>query len=91
MSVRIKKRCRHEDKDEVIFYVRRRVGATGGARSRVHARPIAGARVGRCLLDDHIVDVHIGNLRKKLETDPAHPQYLETVRGVGYRFRRRRE
>jgi len=29
--------------------------------------------------------------RKKLEADLAHPQYLETVRGVGYRFRRRRE
>jgi two-component system, OmpR family, alkaline phosphatase synthesis response regulator PhoP len=36
--------------------------------------------------DDHVVDVHIGNLRKKLEDDPAHPRYVETVRGVGYRF-----
>jgi two-component system alkaline phosphatase synthesis response regulator PhoP len=41
--------------------------------------------------DDHVVDVHMGNLRKKLEADPAHPEYLETVRGVGYRFRRRQE
>ena len=46
---------------------------------------------GDAYYDDHVVDVHIGNLRKKLEADPAHPQYLETVRGVGYRFRRRRE
>ena len=46
---------------------------------------------GDAYYDDHVVDVHIGNLRKKLETDPAHPLYLETVRGVGYRFRRRRE
>jgi len=46
---------------------------------------------GDAYYDDHVVDVHIGNLRKKLEVDPAHPQYLETVRGVGYRFRRRRE
>ena len=46
---------------------------------------------GDAYYDDHVVDVHIGNLRKKLETDPAHPHYLETVRGVGYRFRRRRE
>ncbi len=36
--------------------------------------------------DDHVVDVHIGNLRKKLEDDPAHPGYVETIRGVGYRF-----
>jgi two-component system alkaline phosphatase synthesis response regulator PhoP len=36
--------------------------------------------------DDHVVDVHIGNLRKKLEDDTAQPRYLETVRGVGYRF-----
>ena len=46
---------------------------------------------GDAYYDDHVVDVHIGNLRKKLEADLAHPQYLETVRGVGYRFRRRRE
>ena len=35
--------------------------------------------------DDHVVDVHIGNLRKKLEEDAAHPRYIATVRGVGYR------
>jgi two-component system alkaline phosphatase synthesis response regulator PhoP len=46
---------------------------------------------GDAYYDDHVVDVHMGNLRKKLEADPAHPEYLETVRGVGYRFRRRRE
>lgn len=37
--------------------------------------------------DDHVVDVHVANLRKKLEDDPARPRYVETVRGVGYRFR----
>ena len=36
--------------------------------------------------DDHVVDVHIANLRKKIEDDSAHPDYIETVRGVGYRF-----
>ncbi len=36
--------------------------------------------------DDHVVDVHVANLRHKLEADPAHPAYVETVRGVGYRF-----
>jgi DNA-binding response OmpR family regulator len=32
------------------------------------------------------VDVHIRWLRKKLEPDPDHPAYIETVRGIGYRF-----
>ena len=36
--------------------------------------------------DDHVVDVHIGNLRKKLGDEAAAPRYIETVRGVGYRF-----
>ena len=36
--------------------------------------------------DDHVVDVHLANLRHKLEPDPAHPVYVETMRGVGYRF-----
>ena len=46
---------------------------------------------GDAYYDEHVVDVHIANLRKKLEADSAHPHYLETVRGVGYRFRRMRE
>src|ERR687889_2940418 len=37
---------------------------------------------------DHVVDVHIANLRKKVEEDPSDPHYVQTVRGVGYRFRR---
>lgn len=37
--------------------------------------------------DDHLVDVHIGNLRKKLGDDPGQPRFIETVRGVGYRLR----
>lgn len=39
--------------------------------------------------DDHVVDVHVANLRKKLEEDSANPRYVQTVRGVGYRFVRR--
>src|SRR5918992_5785021 len=37
---------------------------------------------------DHVVDVHVANLRKKVEEDPSDPRYVQTVRGVGYRFRR---
>jgi DNA-binding response OmpR family regulator len=32
------------------------------------------------------VDVHIRNLRTKIETDPSNPRYIETVFGIGYRF-----
>jgi len=35
------------------------------------------------------IDVHVRHLREKLERDPAEPQYILTVRGVGYRFRDR--
>jgi DNA-binding response OmpR family regulator len=37
--------------------------------------------------DPRTVDVHIRHLREKLERDPSRPEYLFTVRGVGYRFR----
>ena len=33
------------------------------------------------------IDVHIRHLREKLERDPREPEYIFTVRGVGYRFR----
>ena len=36
--------------------------------------------------DERIVDVHVRRLRKKLEVDPADPQTLVTVRGLGYRL-----
>jgi DNA-binding response OmpR family regulator len=36
--------------------------------------------------DDHLVDVHIGHVRRKLGDDPAEPRYILTVRGVGYRM-----
>ncbi|MGD9209492.1 MAG: response regulator transcription factor [Desulfobacteraceae bacterium] len=35
---------------------------------------------------DRSVDVHISSLRKKLGDDPRHPEYIKTVRGVGYMF-----
>jgi DNA-binding response OmpR family regulator len=37
--------------------------------------------------DPRTVDVHIRHLREKIEQDPKEPEYLFTVRGVGYRFR----
>ncbi|MDV3124438.1 response regulator transcription factor [Mycobacterium sp. 21AC1] len=36
--------------------------------------------------NEHLVDVHIGHLRRKLGDDPTNPRYVVTVRGVGYRM-----
>ena len=36
--------------------------------------------------DERVVDVHIRHLRQKIEPDPADPKFIQTVRGVGYRF-----
>lgn len=35
---------------------------------------------------ERTIDVHVKNLRKKLDDDPHTPRFIETVRGVGYRF-----
>ena len=36
--------------------------------------------------DERLVDVHVRNLRRKIEDDPARPRCIETVRGIGYRL-----
>jgi len=42
--------------------------------------------MGEAMVIDRVVDVHIGKLRQKIEPNPPDPQYILTVRGVGYRF-----
>jgi len=37
-------------------------------------------------VEEHNLDVHIHAIRQQLEPDPAHPQFLVTVRGIGYKF-----
>ncbi len=37
--------------------------------------------------DEHVLEVHVANLRRKLGDDPVRPRFVETVRGVGYRLR----
>ena len=36
--------------------------------------------------DEHLVDVHVGHLRRKLGDDSSSPRYVRTVRGIGYRM-----
>jgi DNA-binding response OmpR family regulator len=58
------------------------------ARGRVLSRDqlLDGAWGPETFASARIVDNHIANLRRKIETDPAHPRYLKNVRGLGYRF-----
>ncbi len=42
--------------------------------------------MGEAMVIDRVVDVHIGKLRQKIEPNPPDPQYILTVRGIGYRF-----
>ena len=41
---------------------------------------------GEAVVVDRVVDVHIGKLRQKIENDSSNPEYILTVRGIGYRF-----
>lgn len=36
--------------------------------------------------DDHVCDVHVSNLRHKIERDPSKPQRIVTIRGMGYKL-----
>jgi DNA-binding response OmpR family regulator len=36
--------------------------------------------------DDHLIDVHVSNLRRKLGDDPGNPRFVKTVRGYGFRM-----
>ena len=37
-------------------------------------------------IGDRVVDTHILNLRKKVETTPSDPRFIRSIRGIGYRF-----
>ncbi len=59
------------------------------APGRVFTRDMLLARIwgDSAYRDPRTIDVHIRHLREKIERDPKDPEYLFTVRGVGYRFR----
>jgi two-component system alkaline phosphatase synthesis response regulator PhoP len=58
------------------------------ARGRVLSRDqlLDGAWGTDTCASARIVDNHIANLRRKIESDPANPRYLRNVRGLGYLF-----
>lgn len=41
---------------------------------------------GEAIIDENAIMVYINRLRQKIEEDPANPRYIQTVRGLGYRF-----
>jgi DNA-binding response OmpR family regulator len=64
------------------------LSALARAPGRVFTRDMLLARMwgDSAYRDPRTIDVHIRHLREKLERDPKDPEYLFTVRGVGYRF-----
>lgn len=55
---------------------------------RVYSRlQLMNSVMGEAFLNyERSIDTHVSNLRKKVEKDPAHPKYIHTVYGIGYRF-----
>ena len=43
---------------------------------------------GEYLQDDSNITSHVRRLRKKIEDDPSRPEYIQTVRGIGYKMNR---
>lgn len=41
---------------------------------------------GETIIDENAIMVYVNRLRQKIEDDPSDPQYIKTVRGLGYRF-----
>src|SRR5687767_14435747 len=63
--------------------------ALASAPGRVFTRDMLLSRVwgDSAFRDPRTIDVHIRHLREKIEADAKEPEYIFTVRGVGYRFR----
>jgi DNA-binding response OmpR family regulator len=65
------------------------LSALARSPGRVFDRPALLERIwgDSAYRDPRTIDVHIRHLREKIEDEPKQPEYLLTVRGVGYRFR----
>jgi DNA-binding response OmpR family regulator len=78
-----------EDEVKVTYVEFEILGALARSPGRVLTREILLEHVwgDSEYRDPRTVDVHIRHLREKLELEPKEPEFLFTVRGVGYRFR----
>jgi DNA-binding response OmpR family regulator len=79
-------------RDEVVqttFVEFEILAALASHPGRVYTREMLLTRIwgDSAYRDPRTIDVHIRHLREKIELDPKQPEYLFTVRGVGYRFR----
>jgi DNA-binding response OmpR family regulator len=85
-----KRAVRIRSDDAQLTYVEFEIlSALARSPGRVFTRDMLLARIwgDSAYRDPRTIDVHIRHLREKLELDPKDPEYLFTVRGVGYRFR----
>jgi DNA-binding response OmpR family regulator len=85
-----KRSVRIRGDDAQLTYVEFEIlSALARAPGRVFTRDMLLARIwgDSAYRDPRTIDVHIRHLREKVERDPKDPEYLFTVRGVGYRFR----
>ncbi|MGO9754017.1 MAG: response regulator [Solirubrobacteraceae bacterium] len=86
----LKRTARIKGSDAPLTYVEFEILSTlAHSPGRVFTRDMLLARIwgGSAYRDRRTIDVHIRHLREKIERDPKDPEYLITVRGVGYRFR----
>jgi DNA-binding response OmpR family regulator len=84
-----KRSVRVRDDVELTFVEFEILSALARVPGRVFTRDMLLARVwgDSAYRDPRTIDVHIRHLREKIEREPKGPEYLFTVRGVGYRFR----
>ena len=85
-----KRSVRARDAEAQLTYVEFEIlAALARAPGRVFTRDMLLSRIwgDSAYRDPRTIDVHIRHLREKVERDPKDPEYLFTVRGVGYRFR----
>jgi two-component system, OmpR family, response regulator len=77
------------DESELTFIEFEILSALARAPGRVFTRDMLLSRIwgDSAYRDPRTIDVHIRHLREKIERDAKDPEYLFTVRGVGYRFR----